>query len=234
MLKRLFDISFSLVIIISLSPVILVALLAVWAEDKRSPFYFASRVGKNNIDFKMIKIRSMRVGADKTGVNSTSSDDARITRAGRIIRKYKIDEISQFFNVLIGNMSVVGPRPNTRNLGVDLYSPREMDLLKVKPGITDLASIVFADEGDILLGSKDPDKYYNLTIRPWKSELSLFCIKRSNFFLDLKICYLTALSIVSREVALRHLNNVLTTYNCDENLVKVALRDRPIEDYVYD
>ena len=181
--KRLFDLFFSAVVLTIFAPLLLVVLFIVWSGDRRNPFYFATRVGLNNSDFTMIKIRSMKVDADKSGVNSTSADDERITPVGHFIRKVKLDEISQFINVLQGKMSVVGPRPNTRHWGVDLFTDNEMNLLKVKPGVTDFSSIVFSDEGDILRGSEDPDKDYNRLIRPWKSTLSLLNIEHTNFFL---------------------------------------------------
>ena len=125
----------------------------------------------------MVKIRSMIINADKTGVDSTSSDDMRITSVGKVIRKLKLDELSQLWNVLIGDMSLVGPRPNVKS-ETDLYTKIEKNLLNVKPGITDFSSIVFSDEGDILSGSDDPDLLYNQLIRPWKSRLSLFYIEK--------------------------------------------------------
>ena len=185
MAKRLFDIVFSVLVLLASAPVMLTALFLVWWQDRHSPLYKATRVARGNGDFVMIKIRSMRINADKTGVTSTSATDNRITRVGHFIRRFKLDELSQFWNVLMGDMSVVGPRPNTRAHGVDLYTPAEMHLLSVRPGITDLASIVFSDEGQILAGSDDADGLYNRIIRPWKSRLGLVYIANSSVLLDM-------------------------------------------------
>ena len=124
MTKRFFDVTVSAIVLIVFSPILVIAMLAVFFEDLNNPIYTAKRVGKNAKLFSMYKIRSMRVGADQSGVESTSSDDVRITKIGAYIRKYKIDELSQFANVLVGDMSIVGPRPNTIN-EVEKYSDEE-------------------------------------------------------------------------------------------------------------
>ena len=124
--------------------------LAIWCQDGRSPFYLSPRVGRGNRDFAMIKLRTMVVGADRTGASSAAKSDARITPFGRFLRRWKLDELPQVVNVLAGHMSIVGPRPNVRLGGVNDYTREEMGLLAVRPGLTDLASIVFADEAEIL------------------------------------------------------------------------------------
>ena len=223
MIKRIFDILFSLFGIIFLSPLFIPCLFLVWVQDFHSPFYIAPRVGKNGKVFKMVKIRSMIINADKTGVDSTSSDDMRITSVGKVIRKLKLDELSQLWNVLIGDMSLVGPRPNVKS-ETDLYAKIEKNLLKVKPGITDFSSIVFSDEGDILSGSDDPDLLYNQLIRPWKSRLSLFYIEKSGLLIDIKLILLTVLSILNREKALHALSKILKSYGADDKLIKISKR----------
>ena len=170
MIKRLFDFILALVLIVIFSPVLILFSFLIWMQDWHSPFYVAPRVGRKEKIFKMIKFRSMVVNADKSGVDSTSANDSRITLLGNFIRKYKIDELPNFFNIIMGEMSFVGPRPNVKR-ETDLYTNVEKQLLTVRPGITDFASIVFSDEGDILEGSKDPDLDYNQLIRPWKSRL---------------------------------------------------------------
>ena len=135
-MKRLFDIFASFFGLLLLSPVIVPVCFLVWIQDWHSPFYVANRVGKNEKLFKMVKLRSMIVNADKSGVDSTGNNDNRITAVGRFIRKCKLDEISQLWNVLLGDMSLVGPRPNVKR-ETDLYSSEEKKLLTVKPGITD-------------------------------------------------------------------------------------------------
>lgn len=228
MAKRLFDLIFSVVVLLIASPVILTALLLVWAQDRRSPIFRAQRVGQGNSDFTMVKIRSMRIGSHKAGVNSTSATDNRITPIGHFIRRFKLDELSQFWNVLRGEMSVVGPRPNTRRAGVDLYTPLEMNILSVRPGITDLSSIVFSDEGDILQGADDADLLYNRIIRPWKSRLALVYVEHSSVGLDLKIVWLTALAILSKPAALRGVNLILTDLGADSRLIDICLRREPL------
>ena len=163
--KRFIDIVISFLGLILVSPLFLIFILFIFLYDFKSPFYIAPRVGKNEKLFKMIKLRSMKVNADKSGVASTANNDNRITPIGKIIRKVKFDEISQLINVLTGSMSLVGPRPQVAQ-DVNLYTDKERILLTVRPGITDFASIVFSDEGNILEGSDDPDRDYNDLIRP--------------------------------------------------------------------
>ena len=160
-------------------PIMLPVIILVWLQDLKSPFYIADRVGKNRKIFKMVKLRSMVIGADKSGVDSTGANDSRITTIGKLIRKFKLDEISQLWNVLLGDMSLVGPRPNVKT-ETDMYTEEEGLLLSVKPGITDFSSIVFSDEGDILANKIDPDLSYNQLIRPWKSRLGIIYIKNQS------------------------------------------------------
>ena len=213
MSKRLLDLLVAFFGLVLASPVLLPVMFLVWWQDRHSPFYVASRVGLNQRPFKMVKLRSMRIGADKSGVDSTSAGDSRITPVGHFIRRYKLDELTQLWNVFIGDMSLVGPRPNVER-ETRLYTEMEQKLLTVKPGITDYASIVFADEGEILQDQTDPDLAYNQLIRPWKSRLGLFYIERQNLLLDLKLVFLTVVTILSRENALRavaqDLENVIT------------------------
>ena len=142
-MKRFFDIMASATGLMASSPVTVPTAVAVFLQDKHSPFYIADRVGKDGKLFKMIKLRSMIINADKSGVDSTQNNDNRITPVGQFIRKYKLDELTQLINVLKGDMSLVGPRPNVKR-ETDLYTEIEKDLLDVRPGVTDLASIVFA------------------------------------------------------------------------------------------
>ena len=195
----------------------------VWVNDFGNPFYIAMRVGKDEKKFKMFKLRSMIVNADKTGVDSTSNNDMRITRIGKFIRKFKMDELSQLINVLLGDMSLVGPRPNVQR-ETDLYTKSEKKLLLVRPGITDLSSIVFSDEGEILSNSKDPDIDYNQLIRPGKGYLGIFYIENQSFVLDLKLIFITLISIFNRNLALKNISKLLKKYNASESLIKIAER----------
>jgi lipopolysaccharide/colanic/teichoic acid biosynthesis glycosyltransferase len=226
-MKRIIDFILSLIGLVLASPILLPTIFLVWIQDWHSPFYIAPRVGKNERLFKMLKLRSMIVNADKSGVDSTSSNDKRITGVGKFIRKYKLDELSQLWNVLIGDMSLVGPRPNVKR-ETDLYTIEEKKLLTVRPGITDFSSIVFSDEGEILKDQEDPDIAYNQLIRPGKSMLGLFYINNMNVILDLKLIFLTALAIISKENALRGVVSLLNSFKADAYLIEIAARQNDL------
>ena len=230
MLKRVFDFTAALFGLILTSPILLPVIVAIWLQDFHSPFYVAPRVGKGGKLFKMVKLRSMIVNADKVGVDSTSARDPRITRVGNLVRKYKLDELSQLWNVLIGDMSLVGPRPQVQR-DVAIYTEEERRLLSVKPGITDMSSIVFADEGEILKDSQDPDLEYNQLIRPWKSRLGLFYIDHQSFFLDIQLIFLTAVAILSRERALTGIQKILDRLGAEEMVKRVAIRQEPLKPF---
>ena len=229
-MKRLFDIFFSFIGLAVMSPVLLFFMLLVWLQDRHSPFYVAPRAGRGGKPFRMIKLRSMVSDADKNGVDSTAGTDQRITRTGHIIRRYKLDEFSQLINVLLGDMSFVGPRPNVIR-EVALYTNEEKHLLDLRPGITDLASIVFSDEGDILAGSEDPDLKYNQIIRPWKSRLGLLYIEKHTVLLDLSIIILTIVSILSRSLALKGVQKILKSLGADDRLLRIARRQEALQPY---
>jgi lipopolysaccharide/colanic/teichoic acid biosynthesis glycosyltransferase len=226
-MKRLFDIIFSTFGLLIMSPILLLFMLLIWHQDFKSPFYAGPRVGRNGKIFRMVKLRSMVLGADRSGVDSTAVGDTRITRVGQVIRRYKLDELSQLWNVLLGHMSLVGPRPNVQR-DVDLYSEEEYHLLDLRPGITDIASIVFSDEGEILKGSDLPDLKYNQVIRPWKSRLGLLYVMKRTFFMDLFIIVLTVLSVLSRPLALAGVQRILRKLHADDQLISVAKRDEPL------
>ena len=228
MFKRMIDFIFSLIGLLIISPIFIVFIIAIWMNDFHNPFYVAPRVGRNGKLFKMIKLRSMKIDADKSGVVSTSSDDDRITPVGHIIRKLKFDELSQLLNVFIGDMSLVGPRPQVEQ-DVKLYTKKEMGLLKIRPGITDYSSIVFSDEGNILEGSNDPDRDYNNLIRPWKSRLGLFYIKNQNILIDIKLILFTVFSFVNKKWVLKKISNYLRKKNANEDIVEVVLRKNPLK-----
>ena len=207
-MKRVVDFIVSFFALIIFSPLLLVVMFFVWINDFGNPFYIASRVGKDEKLFKMYKLRSMIVNADKSGVDSTSNNDMRITRIGKFIRKFKMDELSQLINVLLGDMSLVGPRPNVQR-ETDLYTKLEKKLLLVRPGITDISSIVFSDEGEILSNSNDPDIDYNQLIRPGKGYLGIFYIENQSFLLDIKLILITLITIFNRNLALKNLSKIL-------------------------
>jgi lipopolysaccharide/colanic/teichoic acid biosynthesis glycosyltransferase len=225
--KRGFDIAASLCALLLLSPILAAVAVAVWMEDFRSPFYCGQRVARGGGDFRMVKFRTMIPDAWKSGVNSTSATDSRITRIGRALRGTKIDELPQLWNVLIGDMSLVGPRPQVR-ADANLYTDEERRMLGVRPGITDLASIVFADEGEILSESKDPDLLYNQIIRPWKSRLILLYLDNRTLRTDLRIVALTLLAAMNRERALAGVVALLGAWRADQQLLNIARRDGPL------
>lgn len=226
-MKRLFDIVAAACGLLAASPVLLPVMFLVWWQDKYPPFYLAMRVGKGDRPFRMVKLRSMVANADKSGVDSTGAHDQRITPVGHYIRRYKLDELTQLWNVLIGDMSVVGPRPNVKR-ETDLYTSLERSLLEIKPGITDFASIVFSDEGDILKDRADPDIAYNQLIRPGKSMLGLFYIEHRSLWVDIQLCWLTALAIVSRPRALAGIRRLLRQLGAPQELLEIASRQSPL------
>lgn len=223
-MKRLFDLVIGLTMMVLVSPILIVFCILIWAQDRHSPFYMAPRVGRGETVFTMVKLRSMIINAERSGVDSTASDDQRITRVGTLVRKFKLDELTQLINVVKGDMSLVGPRPNVKR-ETDLYTTEEKRLLSVRPGITDPASIVFSDEGDILEGSSDPDLDYNQLIRPGKGYLSLYYVNHRSFAGDLRIMWLTAIAILDRRRALGGVANMMAALGAPEMLIEIARRD---------
>lgn len=195
-MKRLFDIVASGCGLIVLSPLFLI--LAIWIKlDSKGPvFYKQIRVGRNNKEFKLFKFRSMRVGSDKKGLITVGERDPRITRSGYFIRKYKLDEFPQLINVFIGEMSLVGPRPEVRKY-VDLYTPEQMHVLDVRPGITDMASIRYRNENELLEKAEDPDKYYVEVVMQDKLRINLEYVAQHSFWFDIKLIFTTFWAIIS-------------------------------------
>ena len=192
---RFFDFILSLVGLVILAPLFIV--LSVWIKiDSIGPvFYKQIRVGQNGKDFGLFKFRSMVVDADKKGLITVGGRDPRITRSGYFIRKYKLDELPQLINVLVGDMSLVGPRPEVRKY-VDLYTYEQQKVLSVKPGITDYASIEYMDENEILGKSTDPEKTYIEEIMPEKIKYNMKYIKNRSLIEYFKIIFLTVLKII--------------------------------------
>jgi lipopolysaccharide/colanic/teichoic acid biosynthesis glycosyltransferase len=221
--KRVLDFTASLFGLLVLSPILIVVIVLLWMQDYKSPFYIAPRVGKDEKQFNMVKLRSMIVNLDTSGPDSTSANDIRITPVGHFIRKFKLDEFSQLWNVLIGDMSLVGPRPNVKK-ETDLYTAVEKKLLSVKPGITDFSSIVFSDEGVILEDKDDPDLAYNQFIRPWKSRLGLIYIENQTLVLDIQLIFCTVLAILSKEKALAWVSRKLQELGADDTVVVMSRR----------
>ena len=197
-MKRIFDLFFSAVGLVLLSPLLLWAAWRIHREDGGPVFFRGERVGRQGKIFRIFKFRTMVVNAEKIGGSSTSDDDPRITRIGVTLRKHKLDELPQLFNVISGEMSLVGPRPEVKYY-TDLFTEEEKAVLGVRPGITDWASIWNSDEGSILAGAQDPDQAYMELIRPTKLKLQLLYARNHSFFTDLKIIFLTLLGLVKPE-----------------------------------
>lgn len=197
MLKRIFDIIFSVLGLVITFP--LFVLLAIWIsfDSKGGVFYLQERIGKNFKPFKLYKFRSMYSGADKKGLLTVGGKDSRITRSGYFIRKYKLDELAQLINVLKGDMSLVGPRPEVKKY-VDLYNDEQKKVLNVKPGITDYASIEYYNENEILEISSNPEKTYIEEIMPHKLSLNLKYIEEQSLLTDFKIILKTIKKIIIR------------------------------------
>jgi lipopolysaccharide/colanic/teichoic acid biosynthesis glycosyltransferase len=186
MMKRGFDFVSSLVGLILASPVLLVIAILIKKEDGGPVFYRGVRVGRFGKPFRIFKFRTMVVNADKLGGPSTADDDPRISKVGKSIRKFKLDELPQLINVLKGEMSIVGPRPEVQ-MYVDMFTEEEEAILNVRPGITDWASIWNPDEGAILAGSPDPEKTYMEKIRPEKIRLQLKYVEENSLWVDFEI-----------------------------------------------
>lgn len=192
---RLCDIVFSFFGLLFLCPLFVIVGLWIVIDDPGPVFYRQQRVGRDNKDFGLLKFRSMRVGADKKSLITIGDRDPRVTRAGYYIRKYKLDELPQLWNVLVGDMSLVGPRPEVRRY-VDTYTEEQKKVLSVRPGITDYASIEYIDENTLLAASEDPDKTYIEEIIPAKIALNMKWINHQTLGEYLKIIFLTFAKII--------------------------------------
>src|SRR3990172_5597616 len=194
-MKRLCDILFSLFGLIVLSPLLFIIAILIKKEDKGPVFYRGVRVGKYGSIFRIFKFRTMVVNAEKIGGPSTPDDDPRITKIGKFLRRYKLDELPQLLNIFKGEMSFVGPRPEVP-MEVETYTEEEKKILSARPGITDWASLTFHNEGEILKGSKDPHKTYREKIRPAKIKLALKYIHEQSLRTDIKIIFQTLSTLV--------------------------------------
>jgi lipopolysaccharide/colanic/teichoic acid biosynthesis glycosyltransferase len=196
---RFFDFTFSFLGLILLLPLFLVIFLLIIIETRGGAFYMQWRVGKNNRDFRLIKFRTMRADADKQGGLTIGARDSRITTTGYFLRKFKLDELPQLINVLKGEMSLVGPRPEIRKY-VDRYTPEQRNVLTVKPGITDYASIEYMDENELLGRSSDPEKTYLDEIMPAKIRLNMRFIENRGLTEYFKILLLTSIKLVKGRI----------------------------------
>jgi lipopolysaccharide/colanic/teichoic acid biosynthesis glycosyltransferase len=196
MIKRAFDLLVATILLIFLAPLFLLFIIIIRVGSNGPAFYLQTRVGLHGKDFKIFKFRTMYTGSDKKGLLTVGGKDQRITPAGVFLRKYKLDELPQLINVFIGDMSLVGPRPEVRKY-VDLYKDEQLRVLDVKPGITDYASIEYSNENELLAGADDPEKEYINTIMPAKLKLNLKYIAEKSLITDLKIILRTLAKIIS-------------------------------------
>ena len=196
LIKRGFDLLMAGVGLVALCPLFFLIGAIIYLNDRGPIFYRAKRVGKGGNEFTMFKFRTMVVDADFRGASSTTLDDVRINAVGKVLRKWKLDELAQLLNVFMGSMSLVGPRPQVR-WAVDKYSSKEKNLLTIRPGITDFASLAFPNEEEILKGSSDPDADYMAKIHPLKMELSLKYLQEMSLWVDIKIILHTINRVVN-------------------------------------
>jgi lipopolysaccharide/colanic/teichoic acid biosynthesis glycosyltransferase len=180
----------ALIAVILLLPFFILVSLAIVLDSKGGVFYKQERIGKNRKPFSLLKFRSMSIGADKKGLLTVGSNDIRVTRVGLFIRKYKIDELPQILNILIGNMSFVGPRPEVQKY-VDKYSVEQLKVLQVRPGLTDYASLEYFNENELLSKSQNPEETYIHEVMPAKLKLNFKYIENQSFFIDLKLIFRT-------------------------------------------
>jgi len=194
-MKRLFDILFSLLVLIIGLPFGLLVVICIAVDSRGNVIYKQKRVGRNNVDFLLYKFRTMCTDADKGSQITVSDHDSRITKTGAFLRKYKIDEFPQFLNILKGEMSIVGPRPEVRKY-VEMYTPEQMRVLSVRPGLTDYASIRYVNENALLAASDNPEETYIHEIMPDKLNLNLKYVDEQSLWVDMKIMWQTIMAIL--------------------------------------
>jgi lipopolysaccharide/colanic/teichoic acid biosynthesis glycosyltransferase len=196
MIKRIFDIVFSFIGLILVSPILLIISILIKMESPGPAFYLGERVGKAGKIFKMYKFRSMVLNADKIGGPSTAADDPRLLKVGKLMKRYQLDELPQFINILKGDMSFVGPRPEVPQEVATYDEETKNIILSVKPGLTDLATLENVHEGEILRGSKDPHKTYQELIKPMKLKMAKEYVRKRSFWLDMEIIIKTLKSAI--------------------------------------
>jgi len=196
MAKRLFDFLFSVLVLLIITPFLVFISILIKFGSKGPVFFRQVRVGKGGKEFKIFKFRTMVLDADKKGLLTIGGRDPRVTAIGYYLRKFKIDELPQFFNVLFGDMSIVGPRPEVKKF-VDMYTQEQRKVLSVRPGITDYASILYKDENDVLASYPNPEKAYIEIVMPHKLGINLDYIANQSLWMDLKIIALTAKGVIS-------------------------------------
>jgi lipopolysaccharide/colanic/teichoic acid biosynthesis glycosyltransferase len=195
--KRLFDVICAIIGLIILAPFLLLISILIKLDSKGPILFIQGRVGKNNTDFDIYKFRTMRIQSESKGLLTLGNHDSRITKVGYVLRRYKIDEFPQLINILKGDMSFVGPRPELRYY-VNFYSEDDMKIFKVRPGITGLASLKYRNEVELLKAAENPEEFFIKTIIPDKLKFNKEYIKKRNFFFDLKLIFITIIKVVTK------------------------------------
>lgn len=220
-MKRLVDIIGAALATILTLPLIVFGMVRIYRADPGNPLFLSKRIGKGGAPFTLVKIRTMIKDASASKVDTTIEGDPRLLSAGESIRRYKADELPQFWNVLIGTMSLVGPRPNVAR-EVDLYTEAERKILTIKPGITDFSSLIFSDLGERLAGYDDANIAYNQLVRPWKGRLGVFYVENHTFVMDMTLLVLTVLAVFNRPRALEGVAWLLQCHGADSSLIYLA------------
>lgn len=195
--KRWFDVICSLIGLLLLAPILLIIAIIIKLDSKGPVLFIQGRVGKNNKDFHIYKFRTMRVQSESKGLLTLGNHDSRITKVGYFLRRYKIDEFPQLFNILKGDMSFVGPRPELRYY-VNFYNEDDLKIFAVRPGITGLASLKYRNEVELLKAADDPEDFFIKTIIPDKLKYNKEYIKKRNFFFDLKLIFITIIQVLTK------------------------------------
>jgi lipopolysaccharide/colanic/teichoic acid biosynthesis glycosyltransferase len=195
--KRLFDVICAIIGLIILAPFLLLISILIKLDSKGPILFIQGRVGKNNTDFNIYKFRTMHIQSESKGLLTLGNHDSRITKVGYVLRRYKIDEFPQLINILKGDMSFVGPRPELRYY-VNFYSEDDMKIFKVRPGITGLASLKYRNEVELLKAAENPEEFFIKTIIPDKLKFNKEYIKKRNFFFDLKLIFITIIKVVTK------------------------------------
>lgn len=216
--KRILDITLSVPLMAISLPIVAAASLLIFLNDFQFPIYLSQRVGKSGNLFTLFKIRTMQVNADRVSTYTTIDNDKRLITAGKILRKIKIDELPQFLNILLNDISLVGPRPNVPK-EVERYNDWEKSLLQYKPGITDMSSIVFFDLGAIIPKDLDPNVSYEIIIRPWKNKLAVWYCENASLLVDLMIIFLTATTFISKKWSTKIIVRMIEVVNFDKELI---------------
>ncbi|MCF7568664.1 sugar transferase [Sabulilitoribacter arenilitoris] len=197
MIKRLFDLVFSFIGLLLLAPILLLIAILIKLDSKGPILFIQNRVGKNNVDFNIYKFRTMRIKSEKDGLLTLGNNDSRVTKVGYFLRRYKIDEFPQLINVLKGDMSFVGPRPELRYY-VNFYNDDDMKIFKVRPGITGLASLKYRNEVELLKAADNPEDFFIKTIIPDKLKFNKKYIEKQSFFFDMKLILMTIVKVITK------------------------------------